>query len=74
MPVKEKSRSIAALLAFFLGCWGAQFFYLDRPKAGMACILFFWTMIPTLVGIFHAFKFSFMSEEKFNNFYAKNRS
>ena len=72
--MEKKSRSVAALLAFFLGCYGGQYFYLTRPRAGILCILFFWTLIPSFIGVWHAVKFSFMSEDAFNEYYAKNRS
>lgn len=46
-----KSRGIAILLALFLGGFGIHHFYLDRPWIGIACLLFFWTFIPTIAAL-----------------------
>ena len=34
-----KSRGVAALLAFFLGCFGVHYFYLGKNTAGVICLL-----------------------------------
>lgn len=51
-----KSRGVAALLAFFVGSLGAQYFYLGKIGAGVLVlvlnILFCWTlMVPIVFGI-----------------------
>lgn len=64
-----KSRTTAALLAFFLGGFGGQHFYLGRTLLGVLCILFFWTWIPTLIGVVESIMFLCMSDMDFNRQY-----
>ncbi len=61
-----RNKTTAALLAFFLGGFGGQYFYLGRVAAGIACILFCWTLIPCVIALYHFIKFLTMSEEAFN--------
>jgi TM2 domain-containing membrane protein YozV len=61
-----RNKTTAALLAFFLGGFGGQYFYLGRVAAGIACILFCWTLIPCFIAFYHFIKFLTMSEEAFN--------
>jgi TM2 domain-containing membrane protein YozV len=61
-----RNKTTAALLAFFLGGFGGQYFYLGRVGAGIACILFCWTFIPCIIAFYHFIKFLIMSEDKFN--------
>jgi len=64
-----KSKTTAALLAFFLGAFGAQFFYLGKVGRGILCLLFFWTFIPTLVAIIDFIRFLIMSDADFDRRY-----
>ncbi|WP_314675120.1 TM2 domain-containing protein [uncultured Solobacterium sp.] len=41
-----------ALLAFFLGDFGAQEFYAGNTRAGVLSLVFFWTGIPAIYGIY----------------------
>ena len=41
-----------ALLAFFLGVFGAQEFYAGNTRAGMLSLVFCWTGIPAIYGIY----------------------
>ncbi|SFQ79840.1 NINE protein [Hymenobacter arizonensis] len=61
-----RNRTTAALLAFFLGAFGGQYFYLGRIGAGIASILFFWTLIPSFIALYHVIKFLTISDEAFN--------
>jgi len=61
-----RNKTTAALLAFFLGGFGGQYFYLGRVGAGIACILFCWTFIPCIIAFYHFIKFLTMSEDTFN--------
>lgn len=61
-----KNKLIAILLAFFLGCFGGQFFYLRKYWQGALCILVCWTWIPTIWGVIHAIIFLSMSDDEFN--------
>jgi TM2 domain-containing membrane protein YozV len=66
-----RNKTTAALLAFFLGGFGGQFFYLGRVGAGIASILFCWTFIPCIIALYHTIKFLTMSDEAFNQEYNK---
>lgn len=61
-----RNRTTAALLAFFLGGIGGQFFYLGRAGAGIACLLFCWTFIPCFIALYHFIKFLTMTDGEFN--------
>lgn len=64
-----KKRSVAILLALFLGGFGAHKFYLDQPGRGVMYLLFCWTGIPSLLALFSLVKWLFMGNEKFTKMY-----
>lgn len=45
-----KSKLIASLLAIFLGGFGIHKFYLGDTTQGVIYLIFFWTVIPAIVG------------------------
>ena len=51
----RKDEVFGALLAFFLGTFGAHHFYLRRNGLGVLYALFFWSGIPTLCGFVECF-------------------
>ncbi|WP_041839527.1 MULTISPECIES: TM2 domain-containing protein [Acidobacterium] len=55
MAMVQKDELLGALLALFLGTFGAHRFYLGETTAGILYILFCWTGIPTLLGIIECF-------------------
>ncbi len=61
-----KDRIAAALLAFFLGGFGAQFFYLGNFGWGILCVLFFWSGIPAVIGIIQGLIWIFGTQEAFD--------
>lgn len=46
-----KSKTVAVLLALFLGGLGVHKFYLGRTTAGVLSLVFCWTFIPALVAL-----------------------
>ena len=42
---------IAAVLAFVLGTFGVHWFFLGRRRRGILYAVFFWTGVPTILGI-----------------------
>lgn len=46
------NKIVYALLAFFLGTFGAQEFYAGNTRAAVLSLLFCWTGIPTIYGIY----------------------
>lgn len=63
--MKRKSKLASALLAIFLGDFGAHKFYLGRPGMGILYLLFFWTGIPAVIGIIEGIIYLLQSEETF---------
>jgi len=47
---------IAIVLAFTLGTFGAHWFYLGNTSRGMWYAIFFWTGIPTILGLIDGVK------------------
>lgn len=69
MQKKQKSKSTATLLAFFLGGFGAHKFYLGQTTAGVFYLLFCWTFIPAFIAFVEFFVLLAQSEEKFDRKY-----
>lgn len=61
-----KDKTTAGLLALFLGGIGVQFFYLRKEGAGIICILFFWTFIPSIIGLIQGIQYLTMDDRVFN--------
>ena len=61
----NKSRVTAALLAFFLGGFGAHKFYLGRVGTGILYLVFFWTFIPAIIAFVEFIIYLTMSDEAF---------
>jgi len=61
----EQSRIAAALLAFFLGGFGAHKFYLGRLAAGFLYLIFCWTFIPSIIAFIEFIIYLTMSDEAF---------
>lgn len=59
-----RSRGIAALLAIFLGGIGVHKFYLGKAS-GIWYLLFCWTIVPAIIGLFEGFGYLFMSDGDF---------
>jgi len=64
-----KDKTIAAILAFFLGGFGVHRFYLDQVGKGIAYLLFSWTGIPSIIGFVDFIGFLMYSEADFNRKY-----
>lgn len=60
-----KSRSISVGLALVFGGLGAHKFYLRKPGKGFLYLMFCWTGIPSLVGLYEAVKYIWMDEGEF---------
>ena len=63
---ERKSRSLAILLAFVFGTFGAHRFYLGQPKWGYLYAVLCWTGVPTLLGLIEAVTYLFMSDDDFH--------
>ena len=68
-PHKPKSRMIAAVLAIFLGGLGMHKFYLGQGGMGLLYLLFCWSFIPAIIGLFEGLRFLVMKDEVFERQY-----
>jgi len=66
-----KNKTVAALLAFFLGGIGIHKFYLGNIGWGILYILFCWTWIPSIAAFCEGILYLMMSEDAFNKEYNK---
>ena len=66
-----KNKLAAALLAIFLGDFGAHKFYLGKPGTGLIYLLLFWTGIPAVIGVIEGIIYLLSSEEDFQRKYSK---
>ena len=64
-----KSRTTAAVLAFFLGGMGIHRFYLGRTLSGVLYLLFSWTFVPAIIAFVEFVILITMSNHTFNNKY-----
>lgn len=60
------NKTVAGLLALFLGGLGIHKFYLGKGGQGVLYLLFCWTLIPALIAFIEALNYFLMSEETFN--------
>ena len=51
LKVLKRNKTIAGILAIFAGTIGLHCFYMGKYKKGILYLLFFWTGIPTILGI-----------------------
>ena len=61
----ERNKTVAALLAFFLGGIGVHRFYLGRGVSGVLYLIFCWTFIPAILAFIETFRLLLMSEATF---------
>ncbi|WP_199453919.1 NINE protein [Vibrio owensii] len=59
----------AALLAFFLGGFGAHKFYLGKIGQGIMYLVFCWTLIPAIIAFIEFIIYRCESDEKFETRY-----
>jgi len=64
----QKDRTLAIVIALFLGGIGGEWFYLGKPAHGVISILFAWTFIPAFIALYHIIKFLFMTDEQFETY------
>lgn len=67
-----KDKSIAAILALFLGGFGIHRFYLNQPVIGILYLIFCWTFIPAFIGLIDFICFLAMSKNSFDLKYNSN--
>ena len=60
-----KDKTVAVVLAFFVGGFGIHKFYLGNNVAGVLYLLFSWTLIPSVIAFFDFIGLLLMSEQAF---------
>jgi len=60
-----RSRTVAAMLAFFLGGLGAHRFYVGSILLGLVYLVFCWTFIPAMVSLVEGIYFLTLSDSEF---------
>lgn len=63
--MSTKSRTVAIVLAIFLGGLGAHKFYLGKPGLGILYLVFCWTFIPAVVALIEAIIYLTKSDAEF---------
>ncbi len=70
---RPKEKLVAALFAFFLGTFGAHHFYLGNKGLGILYLVFFWTMIPSIIAFIEGILLLVKEPEDFDYKYNKER-
>ncbi len=63
--VRHKDRVTAGLFAAMFGLFGLHKFYLRQYGQGIIYLVFFWTIIPGVVGLVEGIRYLTMSDEQF---------
>lgn len=66
-----KTKTAATLFAFLLGAVGGHKFYLGSWGWGIVYLLFCWTYIPLIVSVLETIRYIVITEEQFQQKYAK---
>ena len=64
----KKNKTLAIVLALFLGHFGAHYFYLERPVKGLLMFLFMWTLIPSFIALAQVIWYATMSDKAWKNY------
>ncbi|WP_415379042.1 TM2 domain-containing protein [Halosimplex sp. TS25] len=68
----DDERLIAALLAIFLGIFGAHKFYMGKTGQGILYLCFSWTGIPWIIGLIEGLIYLTKSDEEFHQQYMQD--
>jgi TM2 domain-containing membrane protein YozV len=69
LPSKGKKKMTAAILALLLGGIGIHKVYLGKAWIGTIYLIFFWTLIPAIIGFIEGVFLLFMNDSDFNSKY-----
>jgi len=67
--MNKPNRTIAILLALFLGGIGAHKFYMGKPGLGVLYVVFCWTYIPAIVALVELITYIAIGEKEFRKRY-----
>ena len=60
-----KNKIVAGILGILLGGWGIHKFYMGKVGAGILYLLFFWTGIPTIIGLIEGIMYLISDDQTF---------
>ena len=63
---KRLFKNQVVIFALFCSAFGFHKFYLRKNVQGVLCILFCWTLIPSIIGFFEGIYYLCMSQDTFN--------
>lgn len=69
VKIHDRDKTVAALLAFFLGGIGVHKFYLGQTGQGIIYLIFCWTFIPALIAFIEMIIYLTMSDQSFDEKY-----
>lgn len=69
-PQSTRNKTVAGLLALFLGGLGMHKFYLGQGMQGVFYLIFCWTFIPSIIGFFEGIGLLLTSEQSFSEKFA----
>lgn len=52
-----KNRILAGILAILWGTFGVHKFYIGKTQSALLCIVFCWSLVPTVMGIVEGIKY-----------------
>lgn len=64
-----KDKTVAALLAFFLGALGVHKFYMGKIGSGFLYLIFWWTGIPGIIAFIDFIVYLTCTDKEFNERY-----
>ena len=67
-----KPRTIAILLAFFLGGFGIHKFYQNKVGLGVLYLLFCWTFVPSIVAFIEFIYYLTLTDKEYELKFNKN--
>ena len=65
VDIYAKSKTVAGVLAIFLGAMGIHKFYLGHIGMGIVYMMFCWTCIPSIIGIVEGIIYLTSTDEQF---------
>jgi len=70
----KKDRTTAAILALVVGGFGIHKFYLRSTGWGIVYLLFFWTLIPSIVALVEGINYLMKTDREFDAIYNKTEN
>ena len=68
----RKDRVTAGVLAILLGTFGVHKFYLGQTGLGVLYLCFFWTGIPSIIGLIEGILYLAKTDEEFDSQHVKS--